>query len=228
MFRPFQNTRKAEQVVEEILAAVHDGRLNAGERLPDENTMAQEFGVSRNCVREALRVLETMGVVEVRHGRGCFLVHGTAASGPPFWLKVLPTDPGDVLEVREAIEAKGARLAALAATPEDIAQLERLARETAAIAAQDHPSLEEFLHHDRAFHAAVARASHNAFLVRLAPGTWAAADLASAYRGPDRFKVSAGFHRAVTDAITRHDPEAAGEAMTRHVADLLGELRKKD
>ena len=225
MFKPFANTRKAEQVVDEILATVRKGTLTPGARLPDENTMAQEFNVSRNCVREALRILETMGVVEVRHGRGCFLVDGTGLPEPPHWLKAFDADALDVLEVREAIEVKAAQLAATMGSPEEIADIERLAGEVAEMATMPDRDAEAFAHHVRAFHAAVARASHNSFLVRLAPGSWAARERQATFNVSGRLLLSARQHQEIAAAIATRDAVAAGRAMSRHLRDVIEQVR---
>lgn len=228
MFRPFQNTRKAEQVVDEILATVRKGLLKPGARLPDENTMAQEFNVSRNCVREALRILETMGVAEVRHGRGCFIVDGTGLPAPPHWLKAVDADPADILEVREAVEVRAAQLAAVAGSPAEISEIQRLAGELAAMADGEDAAeadSETFSHHVQAFHAAVARASHNAFLVRLAPGSWAAREAEAALDTRPLRQVSARQHQEIAQAIAARDAEAAGGAMSRYLRHVIGRVR---
>lgn len=229
MFRPFPNVRKAEQVADEILDIVRRGILKPGARLPDEKTMAQEFGVSRNCVREAMRILETMGVAEVRHGRGCFLVDGTGLPEPPHWLKAVDAAPLDILEVREALEVRAAELAATMAAPQDLVELSRLAGELSDMASApasqvDH---ETYSHHVQAFHAAVARASGNPFLVRLAPGSWAARERQSALDALNHRPKSARQHQEIATAIAARDPEAAGRAMSRHLRDTMEQVRQE-
>jgi GntR family transcriptional repressor for pyruvate dehydrogenase complex len=231
VFKPFQNTRKAEQVVQAILAAVGDKRLGPGERLPDENTMALEFEVSRNCVREALRILETMGVVQVRHGRGCFVVDTETGSEPPklwlYWLKAFQSEVLDLLEAREAVETKAAQLAAARSGPKETAEVERLAGEMALAALAPDTDIETFARLDRAFHAAVTRASHNSFLVSLAPGSWAASDRQATFRIEGRMLLSARQHQEISAAIAARDAEAAGRAMSRHIRDVIDQIRER-
>ncbi len=226
MFKPFQNVRKAEQVVDEILATIRSGALRPGARLPDENTMAREFNVSRNCVREAMRILETMGVAEVRHGKGCYLVDGTGLPEPPHWLRAFDLDTLDVLEVREAVEVKAAELAAVAGTPEDLANIARLAGELEEMARSRTQYVEEFAHHDRAFHAAVARAGHNTFLIALAPGSWAARERQATFEVGGQMPLTARHHQEISAAISARNPEAAGRAMARHIQDVIEQVRK--
>ena len=229
MFKPFENMRKAEQVVQEILSAVREGRLAPGSRLPDENTMALEFEVSRNCVREALRILETMGVVAVRHGRGCFVVDTAAATEPPrlwlYWLRAFESEVLDLLDAREAVETRAAQLAARRGQPADIAEVERLAEEMADLARTPTPEIEVFARLDRAFHTAVTRASQNSFLVTLAPGSWAASDRQATFRIEGRMLLSARQHQEIAAAIAARDPEAAGKAMSRHIRDVIEQIQ---
>lgn len=223
VFRPFPSTRKAEQVAEEILAAIRRAEVKSGTRLPDENSMAKQFGVSRNCVREALRILETLGVAEVRHGLGCFVLDGTGLPQLPYWLKSFESNPIELLEVREAVEVKAARLAAIRGSAEDLADIERVAGEAAALAAEPGTDASVFSHHDQAFHAAVSRASGNGFLVRLAPGAWAS-PARNVFRQEGRMLVSARQHQEISAAIAAHDPEAAAKAMSRHIQDTIDRM----
>lgn len=228
MFKPFGNPRKAEQVVEQILAAIREGRLSAGDRMPDENTMAAEFGVSRNCVREALRILETLETIEVRHGRGSF-VRDTSPAEPPriwlSWLRTFETEVLDLLEAREAVETKAAQLAAENAEPEDLAKLDDLADRMAAGAKSGELDVAALARLDRAFHAAVTVASRNTFLQKLAPGSWAASDRQATFLIEGRSLLSARQHQEIAAAIAARDPEAAGRAMSRHIRDVIEQVR---
>lgn len=224
MFKPFQSTRKAELVVDEILATIRRGDLRPGARLPDENTMALEFNVNRNCVREAMRILETMGVVEVLHGRGCFLVDGTGLPEPPHWLKAMDASTLEILDVREAIEVRAAQLAAMVGSPEEVAHIQRLAGELARMAGTEEMEVEAFSHHIRAFHAAVARASHNRFLIRLAPGAWASQERQEAREAGNHRQRSIRQHLEIAEAIASRNAEAAGQAMSRHLRDVMEQI----
>jgi GntR family transcriptional repressor for pyruvate dehydrogenase complex len=228
MFKPFKGVRKAESVVEQVLGAVRAGRLTPGARLPDENAMAVEFQVSRNCVREALRILETMGVVEVRHGRGCFVAERGDPGEPSkvwlSWLRAFEAEVLELLEVREAIEAKAAQLAAIHATAEDLVRLEDLAERMATAAKAQTTGTEETARLDRAFHAAVAAASGNSFLLKLAPGSWGADERQATFLMEGRTLLSARQHQEVCAAIAARDPVAAGNAMSRHLRDVIDQV----
>ncbi len=229
MFKPFKGVRKAEHVVDHILAAIRRGELEPGARLPDENAMAAEFTVSRNCVREALRILETMGVVEVRHGRGCFLTGSGDQSQPPrmwlSWLRAFQTEVLELLEVREAVEVKAAQLAARFAEPADIEELEALADRMVEQAKKNEGGTETMAQLDRDFHTAVAKASRNSFLLKLAPSSWGADDRQATFVMEGRGLLSARQHQEVCAAIATHDPEAAGQAMSRHINDVIQQVR---
>jgi GntR family transcriptional repressor for pyruvate dehydrogenase complex len=229
VFKPFGGVRKAEHVVQQVLETIQAGGLNPGDKLPEENAMAAQFEVSRNCIREALRILETMGAVAVRHGRGCFVMSAADPAEPPkillSWLKAFESEVLDLLEVREAMEAKAARLAAGRATPEDLAELERLADEMADGVKAGTFDSEALARLDRAFHTSLARASHNTFLLKLGPGTWAAADRRAVFAMEGRDLLSARQHQEISAAIAARDPAAAETAVSRHIRDVIDQVR---
>lgn len=229
MFKPFKGVRKAERVVDQVLSAVRRGQMQPGARLPDENAMAVEFEVSRNCVREALRILETMGVVEVRHGRGCFLVGSGDQDGPPriwlSWLRAFKAEVLELLEVREAVEVKAAQLAARFAGPDDLAELEAIAERMVERAKQGYAGAEDMARLDQDFHTAVAKAGRNSFLLKLAPSSWGSEDRQATFVMEGRSLLSARQHQEVCAAIAARDSEAAGNAMSRHIRDVIQQVR---
>lgn len=121
--RARRRPRVTEAITSELRTEIAAGRLPAGSRLPSERQLAADFGVSQPTVREALSVLDAMGIVEVRHGSGTF-VSGSIESFLSVTLQTV-LQMGQVgileaLEVRDLLGARSARLAADQATPEDI------------------------------------------------------------------------------------------------------------
>jgi GntR family transcriptional regulator, transcriptional repressor for pyruvate dehydrogenase complex len=159
-FRPVERRRAFEQVVLQIEEAIASGSLKAGDRLPPERELAVIFDVSRNSVREALRILEAFGVIAARQGRGpdagsvITAVERNGLSGMlRLYATVLRIPLRDLVEVRVALEAMNARAAA---THADAGRLEELAREMGPEGDKD-----AFLRLDTEFHVALARASGN-------------------------------------------------------------------
>ena len=103
-----------EQVAERLRALIEGGHLVPGDRLPGERDLAARLGVSRSSVRQALTVLRVMGLVEVRHGTGVYLLRTVDDVIPPIPLESVGDDPAlpAVSEVREVLESHASRLAA--------------------------------------------------------------------------------------------------------------------
>ena len=162
LFTPTRRARSFELVVEQIRDAVLDGKLATGERLPNERELCSMFGISRSTLREGLRALEALGVIEVRAGAG----GGIFASEPQsdhaigaleLLMQFSDATTRDLAEFRVSFEAETAFSAAQRATPEDLAALGEIVREVAALAADatlPWPMLAEM---DLKFHEAVAR-----------------------------------------------------------------------
>lgn len=165
--RSFRNGRLSEQVLHEIQVLISESYSAPGSRLPKETELAEQFQVSRIVVREAMKILEDRGVVEVRAGRGSF----TIAPKPDrvkeslLWLfrdQPLPTieDMESLLELRQVLEETSASLAAVRATEEDLQEIESALQDMA----QDNGSLDGNIAADVRFHRAVMRAAHNSYL----------------------------------------------------------------
>lgn len=148
-------------VIASIKEALERGRWAVGERLPVEAELAEEFRVSRNTVREAVRVLAHTGMLETRQGAGTF-VRAVYDVGDTL-REVERTQLRDQLEVRQTLEADAARLAATRRSADDLRAMH--AALTAREAAGD--DLDARIQHDERFHLAVVEAAHNRALTTL-------------------------------------------------------------
>lgn len=200
------------------------GHFPPGQPLPAATELATEFGVSRPLVREALRIVATLGMVENHQGRF------SRVSAPESWRNLSPevvatrSEIGvvddildDSLELRRVIETEAAALAAQRATPEDI---ERLRGELQALGDSiDNPH--RYALHDISFHDSVLRATHNHLLLQLIDHMGALLLLVRdiSHTGTaERLPDSQGGHRAIFEAIAARTPEAARAAMADHLA----------
>jgi GntR family transcriptional repressor for pyruvate dehydrogenase complex len=222
-FRPAARRRAFEDVILQVEEAIADGRLEPGDRLPPERELAQQIGVSRAAVREALRVLEAFGVLTARQGRGAdagSVVVAGGRSGLGGLLRIhtslLKAPLSDLVQLRVAIETMAARGAA---ARRDGTELTQLARAIEAVQDRD-----AFLELDTGFHVALARASGNA----LAPLMMEALREAIAIQMRAAFEEVADWeatrahiaadHAALAAAITAGDEDAAARAVAEHVA----------
>ncbi len=204
------------------------GEVPAGARLPAERELAAQLGVSRASVREAMHELLLKGLVERRPGRGTVVVDADGSGLGDALLGVMAPDSRDlrsILDFRESIEPPITSRAALRATPADlrslgaaVAEMERVRSRT------DYAAL------DRRFHQLVARATHNPLLWRLVEVTseWMSSIREETLQSPQRRATSLSGHRAILDAIDRHDPDAAALATVAHIREIGAIVAKTD
>jgi GntR family transcriptional repressor for pyruvate dehydrogenase complex len=221
--RLVRDARTADHIVDSILAEIKAGRYRAGDRLPGENSLAAAFGVSRSSIREALRIMEVVGSVKVRPGRGCYVLRGAEESdGSSVWLSwLLQAKPEFVafLELREAVEGKIATLAAERASEDDLDEIGAIVTEMGERFESGNLQPEEALDLDLRFHKTLARASRSPYLADVAA---AALDAVWAYRRgaitiPHRIARSWEGHRQIARALRRRDAAGAAEAMLAHI-----------
>ncbi len=213
--------RKIARQLSDLIAA---GEFAPGQRLPAERELAKQFGVSRPPVREALIALEVEGKVEVRVGAGVFV----ARPGPSALPSVSDEGEGpfELIRARRLIEGETAACAAREATEAEVAEIraavEELGRMERGARATD-PA-------DRAFHVAIARATHNGPLVAVVTLLWDQGrgtvykQMERHFQTPALRVATLRDHQAIVEAIAAHDPRAARRAMRRHLARVAREF----
>jgi len=215
---PIKSTRIYEEIVRQIKQLISEGQLKSGDRLPPERDLAEKFVVSRTSVREALRTLESLGLIEIRPGEGTFVreVSIDALVGPLALLLTTQREAiAELFEARRLLEPALAGLAAARATRDEIQEMDRILEEQAKEVAAGNTGLAQ----DAAFHAAIGAAAHNRAITRLAH---AIMDLLSQSREeslntPGRPTRSHQDHRRILAAITARDERAARQAMLDHL-----------
>lgn len=200
------------------------GRWPVGTRIPPEPKLAEMLGVSRNTVREAVRVLAHAGLLDVRQGDGTYV---RATTDPADALRAMARGSlRDHLEVRCVIEVEAARLAAQRRTTADVAAL-WAALEHRGHGHSDEP-VADFIARDVAFHQVVAEAAHNPALTELyryfaqaISDHMQVALVDGALADPEYDD-----HRAIVEAIAAADPDAAGQAARRIITIVLDTLEQ--
>ena len=215
---PVKSTRIYEEIVRQIKGMIAEGRLKSGDQLPPERDLAEKFLVSRTSVREALRALESVGLIEIRPGEGTFVREvSVEALVEPLALVLLAQREmiGELFEARRLLEPVIAGLAARRATREEVQEMERILDEQAKEIAAGNTGLAQ----DAAFHAAIATAAHNRAITRIVHAVMdlLAQSREEAISTPGRPTRSHEDHRRVLDAIRGGDATAAERAMQDHV-----------
>jgi GntR family transcriptional repressor for pyruvate dehydrogenase complex len=223
LFRPVGRRAVAldERIVTEIQALITAGRLRPGDRLPCERDLAQVLNVSRASLREALRRLAAMGLIEIRWGQGIFV---RSADLDVVLERLMPLILGQssiaaLYEVRREMEGAAAEWAALRATPAERQQLQALTVEAVALRERLAQDAHLACDLDRRYHNLIAVLSHNPVLVRIMVSLL---DLLSVVRQrsfaiPGRAWQSLVEHQQITAAILAGDPTAARQAMVFHL-----------
>ncbi len=219
---PIKRATLVDKLVAEVRKEITSGRLQVGQRLPTEAKMAAQFGVSRPLLREALAELRAEGFVQTESGRGTFVRHPTESDlADAFGHQLLLAVPGpgptadQLYEARQAIEVVAAELAALRATPDALATLDRLLA-TMVDSAEDAAA---YTAADVGFHVAVAKATLNPLLpTLLAPlATLIVKGMFESHSTPDAVSQGIAAHAKVLRALKRRDPAAARRAMAAHL-----------
>lgn len=166
-------SRAFEVVVSKLERALAEGQYPVGARLPTERGLAEEFGVSRVVIREAMRFLESRGYVTVRRGSGTYVRDVdvlTLSQDLTLRLELKEASLAELYVVRQALEATTVRLAVENATPELLSELDGRVAAMKAITAKGIRTINDYTRRraeDEAFHLAIARASGNPLLLRL-------------------------------------------------------------
>jgi GntR family transcriptional regulator, transcriptional repressor for pyruvate dehydrogenase complex len=213
---------RTQQVREQIEAAIERGDYRAGDRLPSERELGEMIGVSRVSVREAIRSLEALGLVEVQHGRGCFVTQGPGdeyASSFGRWLTLHRDEVMDLMKVRGALDALAAEAAARHADDAMVARLHELNAAFNDARAVEPADVAQLIAADKAFHNGIAEASGSPLLATLLGELRDHIDRSRALLlgDPQRARASAREHQAVVEAIAARDPVAAGRAAGSHI-----------
>ncbi len=240
-FDQVRQRRLSDDIVEQLEGMILEGTLKSGERLPAERALAEQFGVSRPSLREAIQKLVAKGLLVSRQGGGNYVVETLGSTFSDPLLHLLENNPEaqrDLLEFRQTLEASCAYYAALRATEVD---RERL---TAAFDAlqdcytrDDDPTRIEEGAADARFHLAIAEASHNAVLLHTIRGLFdllkrnVVTNIGGMYQQRSETRgMLINQHRDLYLAIIEGRAEQAREVSTRHllyVQEVLEEVRQE-
>ncbi|MBI3127101.1 MAG: FadR family transcriptional regulator [Candidatus Tectomicrobia bacterium] len=230
MLRPVKKTRLYEDVVAQIQKLVRTKKLSPGDKLPSERELAVALGIGRPSVREALRTLDSMGLIEVRSGQGAFLRNlsldpylASIRDSLAFLLDVREETLLELWEVRQGLEEQMARLAARRRSALDLERLRGLTGEME----RGLGAPEEVVRSGMAFHRALCEAAGNAVLLTV----WEAiAGLIEKSQRriigvPGQPREAFAKHEALLAAVEAGDAEGARRAMREHMEAEEAHLR---
>lgn len=218
-----------DDAIEKIKAMIVSGELRPGDRLPPEKELAEHLGLSRNSLREAVKALEIIRVLDVRRGDGTYVT----SLEPHLLLEAISFvidmhDDDSLLElfaVRRMLESQAAGIAAQAASDE---QSRALIDEVASIDAET-VTIDDLVAHDVRFHSDIVRLTGNGYLLSLVESLSSRTIRARVWRGlteQDAVERTISEHRAIAEAIAQHDSALATSLATAHVAGIERWLRQ--
>jgi GntR family transcriptional repressor for pyruvate dehydrogenase complex len=219
MYLPIQTERLYEQIVHQIEQRIVAGDLKVGDQLPPEKELAEQFGVSRTAVREAIKALREKRLVEIRPGKGTFILNGapeTMRHSLGLIMKFgAPNGSSHLVEVREILEPEIAALAATRITEEGILAMQQ------AVVTMDTAleNVDVFVEADLDFHLALAEATQNPLIPILMDPI---IDMLREQRKRTGL-VSGGLmrgqfhHKQILEAVIQRNPVASRTAMQLHL-----------
>ncbi|MBF0279836.1 MAG: FadR family transcriptional regulator [SAR324 cluster bacterium] len=225
MFKPVKGTRVYEEIVTEIKNLISEGKLKSGDQLPTERELSETFRVSRTSVREAFRILESQGLLEIRQGHGTYIAPKPVESLVQPLASILLNEKDnqiDLFEMRRLIEPQLALLAAERATPEEIAKMENILKNQEAQIARGDTGIDA----DKKFHYALAEATKNAMLLHVVNTImeFLVHSRDSYLQVKERPQKSLIYHKKILSAIKERDRELAVRTMREHIEDIEKKL----
>ena len=225
MFKSIKHTRVSDEIVNQVKDLISQGKLKPGDRIPPERELVKEFGVSRPSLREALNSLVAMGFLEIK-GKRTFIrsVASESVQNPLFLL--IKTDTQkifDLIEVRKALEAWGAFLAAQRSTEEDIKRLGNILEE-----------MREAFEHGRSwekqdadFHLGIAQATHNTIQTHIMSTIYdlLRESVGAVFKDRSKVKRLLDHHYRIFSAIKNHSPDKARERTLEHLNYVDSEVK---
>ena len=230
-----KKARIAEQIAKQLEAMISRENLQPDDRLPAERKLAEQLGVSRPSLREAIQMLTSKGLLYSRQGGGTFIKDTIAKDMSDPMLTLFRENPEyrfDVLEIRHALEGNAAFYAALRATDEDKIKIRKNFDKMIRLHGSKDPMDEARA--DAAFHLSIVEASHNLVLLHVMRGLFELLqnsithNLDKLYTIPRVFDPLSAQHKSLMEAVIEGRPEEAREAAQHHLAFVEDSIKEID
>lgn len=225
-FHKIERPTITETIIDQIKEMILSGAMKKGQRLPPERELAEMLSVGRTSVREAIRALQYMGILEVRSGDGTFLSENLSLLSDHFKTSFLIKQYSvmEMVEARKVIEVETVCLAAERSSEEERKNLLVLFEKSK----EFKNDVSAFLNADFAFHIKIARMSHNSVLVEFvkAMRELTLEENLDVVKKPGQIQTAINFHKEIMDAIYAFDPVKARSVMLEHLEDIEQTVRE--
>ncbi|MCB5480374.1 FadR family transcriptional regulator [Blautia faecis] len=216
--KAIQRMSITDSVVADIKEMIMSGEYKIGEKLPTEMKLCDQMGVSRTCVREAIRVLQAIGYVEIRPGKGAFVAnYQKSTDNSSLWYDVEGVKFYDFMEVRMAIETLSVRLAVERATDKQIRELREI--HTSFVEATEKRDMLKMIMLDELFHTKIITFTNNQLLININKQLL---ERFRIYRGDSFtnkmvYKNAVEPHERILLCFEMRNPSSAVEEMRKHL-----------
>ncbi len=215
---PKKEKSLSESIADDILAMITiDKRFNIGDKLPNENELSAELKVSRTTLREAIRILVSHNILEIKRGKGTFVVkHKTTSNNLDLGeISITKLNVRDLYEMRLIFEPETAYYAAKRATDKELERILYYGKleEEKILKNEDRTEVEQ------AFHKSIAKATHNEFMNKLMPIIYKSIDKGVILSDDNEAVIqdTLNDHRMIMDFLSKRDAEGAKTAMKLHI-----------
>jgi len=227
MLEPLVKTRLYEEIVRQIIERIKSGDLKPGDKLPTERELASQLKVSRTAIREALRSLELMGLIDSKVGNGTYIREISLDSLMGTFAGVLKQNERltmELIEVRMLLEVETAKLAAKRRSEENLKAMEKALELIEKEIEQGELGFEG----DNAFHAELTNAAENLALssINNLCGELLSSTRKAALMALDNPRTSLEYHRKIYKAVKNQDAEEAGRYMREHLEVAYNNLKR--
>lgn len=227
MLKPVKKTRLAEDVVKQIKELIRKEKVKPGSKLPSERQLMRELKISRSSVREALRILEIMGLIEVKPGSGIYVKNPVADVFLPLssWLPHHKETLYNHFEARQVLEPRAASFAAERASKTILKKLEESLSEFKKQIKKN--NLVGAIQADIEFHRIISQATENKTLMLLMDtiAKFLLEGWKATLRVPGRMEKTVVEHGAILEAIKERDSERAAKEMQKHLEKAFQDLK---
>jgi len=219
-----KKTSIVEDVIKEIsnyiLEGIIDGTIKKGDRIPTERELSERLGIGRSTLREAIKVIAMMGLLEVRTGQGTFVTEGNSDfyAAPLAWgIIIAEKSIAELVEARLLLEGEAVYLATIRASEQELQAIENSM--IAMREASEGGDISAFMKEDLAFHISIANAAHNAVILQTLKAIrnllemWIEKVLVNM----SAVKLTLAEHEVVYRGIVSKDPDSAREGMRNHL-----------
>lgn len=229
-FRPILKRKITDEVYDQLLSLISNGKLKPGQRLIPERVLAKDLGVSRQSIREALKKAESKGLIKVRQGEGTFIQSAASGLMEAPLLTIMTEEIEKIyefIEIRKLIEVWCAGKAAEFTTIKELKKMEKALSEMRKLI----DSKEILGKPDIDFHIAIAEASHNTLMVHMMTTIkqifFSMFKISNFMRRPGKNRILIKQHQEIYEAIKSRNPKLAGQMMEIHLQFVESEWREE-